>query len=76
MREYLIHMIANKLGLTSIPNTQEEFFKCFSQNDQLKDDLKKAENLGIIKHDNASGQYIIDMDKVEGVIKNYMTSLL
>lgn len=76
MRDFLIKMLAQKVGLTNIPKTQQEFFNMVANNSTFQNDLKKAEDLGYIRKDDSSGSYVINMDKVDGFVKNYISSLL
>lgn len=75
MRDFLIKMLAQKVGLNTIPKTQKEFFNMVVNDPVFQKDLKKAEDLGFIRKDEATEGYAINMDKVDGLVKNYVMSL-
>lgn len=75
MREALINMLAKMAGFSQIPKNQSEFMKVVENNPQFKAELQKVESLGIIKRDENGVLNIIDQDRCNNIIQNFLGNL-
>ncbi len=75
MRDALINMLAKMAGFTKIPKNQQEFISMVADNPNFKAELQKVENMGIIKRDENGTLNIIDQDRVNGIVSNFLMNL-
>lgn len=76
MRDLLLNMLAKQAGLPHLPKDQKEFFSMVANSPQFNSDLKKAENMGILKRNNDGTLNIIDKDKVDSIVQNFVGQIL
>lgn len=76
MRDFFINMLAKKAGLPKVPESVDEFFQMASLNPQFKEDLRKVEQMGIVKRGDDGRLNIIDQDKVDQIVQNFVMNFL
>ncbi len=75
MRDVLINMLAKMAGFSRVPKSQQEFMSMVANNPNFKAELQKVENLDIIKRDENGTLNIIDQDRVNGIVSNFLMNL-
>ncbi len=76
MREALINALLKQVGFAKMPQSQQEFFDMAANNSKFREDLKKVEDMGIIKRDENGNFSIIDQDKVESIVQGYLFKMI
>lgn len=76
MREFLINMLVKQAGFDHVPKDQKEFFQMVSDNPQFQKDLSEVERLGIVKRGEDGTLNVINKDKVDGIVSNFIMKML
>lgn len=76
MREVLINALLKQAGLPKMPQSQQEFFAMVANNSKFKEDLKQVENMGIIKKGEDGNFNVIDQDKVNNIVRNFLFKII
>jgi hypothetical protein len=76
MRDFFIKMLAQKVGLPKVPETQQEFFTLLSNNPTLKEDFKKIEEAGLIKRGDDGNLNVIDQARVDSLVQEFIMKFL
>lgn len=75
MRDLLISWIAKQVGFNTIPKTQKEFFDMVASDSKFSEDLQKAESLGILKKGEDGTLNVVNQDKVNEIVQNFLLGL-
>lgn len=76
MREALINALLKQAGFAKMPQSQQEFFNMVADNSKFKEDLKKVEDMGIIKRGEDGNFNIIDQDRVKNIVQSYLFKMI
>ena len=74
MKDLIIKMLMQRAGLPRMPKDQKDFFNMVANNPQFKRDLDRAESMGILKRNDDGTLNVINQDKVNAVLQDFLMS--
>lgn len=74
MKDLIIKMLMQRVGLPRMPKDQKDFFNMVASNPQFKRDLDRAESMGILKRNDDGTLNVINQDKVNAVLQDFLMS--
>lgn len=76
MREFFINMLAKQAGFPRLPKDQKEFFNMAAGDAKFKEELHRLEGMGVLKRSEDGTLNIIDQDKVNSIVQNFIMKML
>lgn len=76
MQNPLFQALVRMAGLPKIPQTPKELYNMVANNPQFKKDFQAAEQAGILKRDSQGNLNVLDQDKLNTAVQNFLVNML